>query len=143
MRRSAYLGKDSLYYFRSIRLDPVTGKQRLIIPMVIDADCPPGYVRCEANTVADLERVSREYEAQKRADFARVDEAHLARCTEKMRVLRGRIHDALNAATTNKQKDVLRYILKKLEEGEKNFMPRRIEGHLAIESTEAPLARSN
>lgn len=137
--RHATLGKESLIYFRSIAIDNFTGKQRIIIPMICDAKTPDGYVRCEANTVKDLESVSREFEAQKRADFAKVDEAHLQRMMVKVKSVRDRLNYRLLRTRNQFEKDFIRLSLKKLEEGEKNLMPRRVEGCLAIESTEAPL----
>lgn len=138
MRRNAGLGADTLIYFRSIHIDPITGRQRLSIPMVIDAPTPHGYVRCEANSVAELEKISREFEAQKKSDFARVDDNMLLQMQAKMSVIRGRMNYRLLRTTSNKEKDILRAALKKLEETEKYLQPRRIEGCLGIEQAEAP-----
>lgn len=138
--RNAGLGNETLYYFRSVSLDPVSGKQRLLIPMVKEQPTPAGYVRCEANTRQELEKISREYEDQKRSDFARVDDLHLARMTAKLTAIRQRLNAKLLSATTSQfERDFIRMALKKLEEGEKNIQPRRIEGCLHMESHEAPL----
>ena len=138
MSRRAGLGKEALIYFRSIAIDPVTGRQRLSIPMVCDAPTPAGYVRCEANSTADLEKISREFETQKKSDFARVDDNMLLKMHAKMSEIRSRMNYRLLRTTSSKEKDILRAGLKKLEETEKYLQPRRIEGCLAIESTEAP-----
>lgn len=138
--RNAGLGSDTLYYFRSIAVDPVLGRQRIQVPMVKDQAPPDGYVRCEANSVKELEKVSREYEDQKRRDFARVDEAHLLRMTAKISAIRKRLNSRLlEAGVSQKERDFIRLALVRLQEGEKNIQPRKIDAHFAIESTEAPL----
>lgn len=138
--RNAGLGSDTLYYFRSVSIDPVLGRQRILVPMVKEQAPPDGYVRCEANSMKELERVSREYEAQKRSDFARVDAVYLAKVTAKIAMVRKRLNQRLmESGVSEFERDFIRVALVKLAEGEKNIQPRRIEGCFAIESTDAPV----
>lgn len=140
MSRNAQLGKEALIYFRSISLDPFTGKQRILIPPVHQAPTPNGYVRCEANSVKELESVSREFEAQKRSDFGQVDEIHLQRVMAKMTAIRKRLNARLLSADCNQfERDFIRLSLIRLQDGEKNLQPRRIEGYLGCEATEVPV----
>lgn len=106
-----------------------------MIPPVAWAQTPRGYVRMEANSAHELERVSKEFEAQKKCEFAMIDEAQCARIEAKHKEIRGRLHAAKSCAgTSNAARDMIDRVLKKLEEGEKNLRQRRIEGHLAIEA---------
>jgi hypothetical protein len=150
MRRKAGLGSDTLIYFERI------GDGRLIIPPVPwaetpvcrlpkphprDRNCLCGYIRKEANTVAELERVSKRKEAQRRQDFAAIDEPHQRRVAAKMAEVRSRLHHRMQTTHSQYEKDFIRAALKALERGEVNWAPRQIEGHLQIESTEAKVGK--
>lgn len=125
--RNATLGKETLFYFRRI------SDQHLIIPPVSWAKPPHGYVKMEANSAAELEKISREFEKQKQREFAQIDEVQCARIEAKHKQLRSKLHAAKNVAgTSNAARDMINHVLKRLEEGEKNLRQRRIEGHLAI-----------
>lgn len=143
--RNAGLGNDKLIYFERVpdgRLiippvayapDPVC---QIPKPHMLTDNCLCGYVRREADSVNDLERISRRYEAQKKSEFARVDEKHQARMEAKMAEIRSRLHYAAKNARTPLERDLIRAALKRLEPGEANWRPRRFEGHLQIEATE-------
>lgn len=149
--RNARLGSEALIYFERV------GDGRLIIPPVCWAqvpvcklpkphertrDCVCGYIRREARTVQELEKISKRFEEQKKREFAMIDEPHRRRIAAKMAEVRSRLNTRLLQTDSQFEKDFIRIALKRLEAGEKGWEPRRIEGHLHIESTEAPLAKS-
>ncbi len=146
VRRNATLGSDALIYFERV------SDGRLIIPPVSQAptptcrlpkphtqtrECLCGYIKKEANSVHDLERISKRFEAQKKAEFAQIDEVHQKRIAAKMGQIRSRLHTRMATTHSQFEKDFIRAALKKLEEGEGGFAPRRVEGHFSIESEEA------
>jgi hypothetical protein len=120
---------------------------RLIVPPVAHAPTPNcklgfrherthprclcGYVRREVRGVHELEAVSRRYEKQKQSEFAQIDEKHQARIAAKMAEIRSRLHYAMKTASPL-GKDLIRAALKKLDDGERNWGPRKIEAHLNI-----------
>ena len=122
---------------------------RLIVPPVAHAPTPEcrlnfrherthpgclcGYVRREVRGARELEAVSRRYEKQKQSEFAQIDEKHQKRIAEKMGEIRSRLNHAMANAPTQLAKDLIRAALKKLEEGERNWGPRKIEAHLHME----------
>lgn len=126
--RNATLGSETLIYFRRI------SDQHLIIPMVCWAQTPRGYVRMEANSAKELERVSREFEAQKQKEGAITDDQY-RRIEAKHAEIRGRLHTRMNSAACSQfERDFIKGALKHLEEGEQRLKRRRVEGHLAIEA---------
>jgi hypothetical protein len=150
--RNATLGSETLFYFQ--RVDD----GRIIIPPVwwatppecrlpkghdrSDQNCMCGYVKKEANSAHELERVSRLFERQRQAEFARVDEAHIKRMEAKMKEVRGKLHTAMHRSGISQfERDFIRAALKKLEAGEAGWRDRRVQGHFEIESTEAKRAR--
>jgi hypothetical protein len=142
--RPSFSGPDNvLIYFERVP------DGRLIVPPVAHAPTPKcrltarhershpgclcGYVRREVSGARELEKISKRYEQQKRDDFAKIDEAHYNRIAAKMKEIRSRLNHQMANARSNREKDLIRYALKRLEEGEKNWGPRRIEAHLHIE----------
>jgi hypothetical protein len=141
--RNAGLGSEKLIYFERLR------DGHLIIPPVVNAPLPTcrlpqghdrnnpnclcGYVRREANSVRELEAVSKRKEAQRQADFARIDEVHVRRMEAKTAEIRRRLHHRMQETHSQFEKDFIRGALKQLEAGEKNWRPRKIEGHFHIE----------
>jgi len=92
-----------------------------------------GYVKKEARSVKEIEQVSRRKEAQRKADFARVDEIHIRRMEAKTAEIRRRLHHRMQETHSQFEKDFIRLTLKRLEAGEENWRGRKIEGHLHIE----------
>jgi hypothetical protein len=147
MRRNATIGADALVYFERVSdgrliVPPVREAKapvcRLPKPHPEDRNCLCGYIRKEATSVQELERVSKRFEEQKRKEFAQVDEVHQRRIAAKMSEIRARLHHRMQTTHSQFEKDFIRAALKSLERGEQSWGPRRIEGHFAIESTEAP-----
>jgi len=97
------------------------------------ANCLCGYVRREVRGWRELEKISKRYELQRQCDFEVIDEAHYKRVQAKMEELRSRIRYAMANARSNRVRDTLRYVLKRLEDGEKRWAPRKIEAHFHIE----------
>jgi hypothetical protein len=141
--RNARLGSDTLVYFERVSdghliIPPVTWAPAPVcrLPQGHDRQhpsCMCGYVKKEARTVAELEAVSKRKEAQRKADFARVDEKHIQRMEAKTAEVRRRLHHRMQETKSQFEKDFIRLTLKRLEEGEANWRGRRVEGHLAIE----------
>lgn len=130
--RNATLGSETLIYFRRL------SDQHLVIPPVSWAKTPRGYVKMEANSAKELEKISKEFEAQKQREFAGIDEKQCQRIEAKHAEIRGRLHTRMNSAACSQlERDFIKAALKRLEAGEANLRPRRIEGHLACEDTEA------
>ena len=144
-RRNATLGSEKLIYFERV------GDGRLIIPPVhwaplpvcklpkphdrSNENCLCGYVKREADSAAALEKVSRRFEAQKKSEWARVDENRCRIIEEYHKQLRSKLNAAMNSAGTSQlAKDLIKAALRKLEEGERNLRQRRIEGNFAIEA---------
>lgn len=125
--RNAGLGKETLIYFRRI------ADQHIIIPMVAHALTPRGYVKMEANSARELERISKEYEVQKQREFAMIDEARQGKIEAYHKNLRSKLHEAKKTASPA-GRDMIDRILRNLEEGERRLKFRKIEGHLAIEA---------
>lgn len=127
--RNATLGSETLIYFERL------SDGRIIIPPVHWASPPPGYVKMEANSSAQLEKISRRFEAQKQSEWARVDERRCALIEAKHKEIRGRLQLRMKSAGCGlREKDFIRAALKKLEEGEKNLRQRRVTGNFAIEA---------
>ena len=140
---NARLGSEALIYFERIR------DGHLIIPPVNWAplpvcrlpqghsrdnpNCQCGYAKREARSVREIEQVSKRKEAQRKADFARVDEVHIRRMEAKTAEVRRRLHARMQETHSQFEKDFIRLTLKRLEDGERNWRERKIEGHLAIE----------
>lgn len=141
--RNAGLGSEKLIFFERV----IDG--HIIIPPVVSAplpvcrlpqghdrknpNCLCGYVRKEANSAKELEAVSRRKEAQRKVDFARVDEKHLRIMEAKMRAIRERLHTRMSQTHSQFEKDFIRGALKSLEQGEKSWRPRQVDGHFHIE----------
>ena len=141
--RNAGLGSEKLIYFERLR------DGHIIIPPVIWAklpvchlpqghdrnnpNCLCGYVKKEANSARELEAVSRRKEAQRQADFARIDLPHQLRIARKMAEVRKRLNTRLLQTHSQFEKDFIRAALKQLERGEKNWAPRKVEAHFHIE----------
>lgn len=127
-RRNATLGSETLIYFRRL------SDQHLIIPPVCWARTPRGYVRMEANSARELEKVSREFEKQKEKAVALTDD-QIRRIESKHAEIRSRLHAAKHCAgTSNTARDMIDLALKRLDEGEQALKRRSIHGHLSIEA---------
>lgn len=142
-QRNARLGSETLIYFERVFdghliIPPVTW-----VPLPVcrlpqghshdDANCMCGYVKKEARTASELEAVSKRKEAQRKADFARVDEHHIRRMETKSAEIRRRLHHRMQETHSQFEKDFIRLTLKRLEAGEANWRGRKIEGHFHIE----------
>src|SRR5208337_2005895 len=100
--RNARLGSEALIYFERVR------DGHLIIPPVTWAplpacrlgqghsrdnpNCMCGYVKREARSAKEIEQVSKRKEAQRKTDFARVDEKHIQIMEKKTAEIRRRLH---------------------------------------------------
>lgn len=130
-RRNATLGADTLIYFERL------SDGHLIIPPVARAQTPKGYVRMEADSLRKLEQVSKRFEAQKRREFALVDEKFARKLEAKMSEIRGRLNHRRANTRSQREKDIIGYVLQKLENDERAIRYRKIEGHLHIEEHES------
>jgi len=141
--RNARLGSEALIYFERIRdghliIPPVTWAPLPVCQLPAghsreNPNCMCGYVKKEARSVKEIEQVSRRKEAQRKADFARVDEIHIRRMEAKTAEIRRRLHHRMQETHSQFEKDFIRLTLKRLEAGEENWRGRKIEGHLHIE----------
>lgn len=144
-RDNATLGSEKLIYFERV------SDGRLIIPPVgwaplpvchvpkpherSDDNCVCGYVKREADSAAALDKISRRYEAQKKSEWARIDENRCRIIEEYHKNLRSKLHAVINSAESSPlAKDLIRAALKKLEEGERNLRQRTISGNFSIEA---------
>ena len=129
MGRNAYLSKPVVYY-----LNTINGEIKMGFPQEYPA--PPFHEKIVCNTVWDVEHWSKKMREQDRVKQM-MDDERRGEAEERMRSeIRSHIHHLIANARNNKNKDFLRYYLKKIDSQPNDPTKWKRESFLHIEGYE-------